>query len=269
MNDAAGSLAVEDLGAGAPTADIPAVETLDPQTLALLRRHNLLRGLVKQQVIAEAIQAVALSAEERQQASIRFHNAIDPAQVAASMARTHGWGPEDLSWQVELEPRIRRFSQERFGAKGEARFLRRKAQLDRVVYSLLRLQDGPLARELYFQLSSGEVDFAQLAWKYSGGPEKLTSGVVGPRPLSDAHPDLVERLRTAQPGQVIEPFAVASWWLVVRLDHHLPASYDAAMAERMASEAFQEWADEETTARMARLQATGEADRTGAAASQG
>ena len=90
--------------------------------------------------------------------------------------------------------------QERFAAKAEARFLERKNELDQVVYSLLRLENSFLARELYLQIESGESNFADLAKRYAEGPERNTNGIVGPVSLTQAHPVLVEKLRVAQPG---------------------------------------------------------------------
>ncbi len=67
-----------------------------------------------------------------------------------------------------------------FAAKAEARFLERKNELDQVVYSLLRLENSFLARELYLQIESGESNFADLAKRYAEGPERNTNGIVGP-----------------------------------------------------------------------------------------
>ena len=77
---------------------------------------------------------------------------------------------------------------ERFAAKAEARFLERKNELDQVVYSLLRLENSFLARELYLQIESGESNFADLAKRYAEGPERNTNGIVGPVSLTQAHP---------------------------------------------------------------------------------
>ena len=114
--------------------------------------------------------------------------------------------------------RRRSFMRDRFAPKAEARFLERKNELDQVVYSLLRLENSFLARELYLQIESGESNFADLAKRYAEGPERNTNGIVGPVSLTQAHPILVEKLRVAQPGVLLEPFRISDWWLVVRLE---------------------------------------------------
>ena len=110
-----------------------------------------------------------------------------------------------------------------------------------MVYSLLRLQDEGLAQELYLQLQDGEASFAELAARYAEGPERATRGVVGPVPLTQSHPLLVERLRTAPAGVVQEPFAVDRWWLLFRLESFTPAVFDDAMAQQMSRELFDQW----------------------------
>ena len=104
---------------------------------------------------------------------------------------------------------------------------------------------------------AGEANFADLAAEFSEGPEKQTNGMVGPVPLTQAHPALAERLRTTSPGVLMQPFQIAEWWLVARLETYTPASFDEATAGRMAAELFDQWAREETNRRMIALSATG------------
>ena len=103
-----------------------------------------------------------------------------------------------------------------FAVKAEARFLERKNELDQVVYSLLQSGEPLSRQELYLQIESGESNFADLAKRYAEGPERNTNGIVGPVPLTQAHPSLVEKLRVSQPGVLLEPFRISDWWLVVR-----------------------------------------------------
>ena len=109
-----------------------------------------------------------------------------------------------------LLPLLRaRHSRQAFGHLAETTFLRQKGRLDQVVYSLIRVSDRHLALELYHRLAAGEASFADLAYQFAEGPERQSWGLVGPKPLSQAHPVLAERLRTAQPGVVQLPIPAA------------------------------------------------------------
>ncbi|NBV29272.1 hypothetical protein EBS02_09715 [bacterium] len=66
---------------------------------------------------------------------------------------------EEAIWQFTLPQRVRKYSQEQYGPKAEARFLDRKADLDAVVYSLLRVKDPGLASELFLRIA-GAIQIA-------------------------------------------------------------------------------------------------------------
>lgn len=208
--------------------------------------------------MAEALAAETLEPSVAEEARLRFRQqrGLDSEETLAAFKARQGLRDEDLLWQMELPARLRQHAHAQYGHKAEARFLSRKSQLDRVVYSLLRVRDGLLARELYFRIGAGEASFADLAARFAEGPEKATNGIVGPVPLTQAHPLLAEKLRIATPGVLMEPFPLAEWWLVVRLERYTPAVFDDAMAEQMASELFDEWVQQETARRLPAIAST-------------
>jgi len=215
-----------------------ALTALDSQAIELLKRHNLWQQLVRAEVVAAAVGEEPLSDEDRDQAlaqQLQRSGHPDLASLEAQLLE-QGINPEHWRWQV-----------------AEARFLARKEQLDRVVSSLLRVKDPFLARELYLQISGGEAHFADLAAQWAEGPERGTKGIVGPVPLTQAHPALAERLRTTKPGQLMEPFQIADWWLVARLERYEPARFDDAIAQQMTQELFQEWVQEEIAGKIGRM----------------
>ena len=79
---------------------------------------------------------------------------------------------------------------------------------------------------------------------------KHTKGIVGPVPMSQAHPTVAELLRTTKPGVLHGPMLVGDWWIVLRLETYTPASFDEAMAERLSRELFDQWANGELARRM-------------------
>lgn len=207
--------------------------------------------------MAEVVAGVQLTAEEKQQAleqfarnhQLRTEQDLEAYRVAQLLT------PAGFDEQIQLPFRLEKYCNAAFRAKAEARFLDRKTQLDRVVYSLLRLQDAGLARELYLRIEEGEANFADLAAVYAEGPEKATRGIVGPVPLTQAHPLLADRLRTATPGVVMEPFRIEAWWLVVRLEALTPATFDDDTALQMTQELFDRWLNEQVEREIASLRA--------------
>jgi parvulin-like peptidyl-prolyl isomerase len=239
--------------------DVVAAETGEDgaalEHLLELARFGLLRPYLRQQLIAQALSGETLDEEGRQQALQVFAQEHDlrNGEDFEAFRREQLLTPEGLTEQIERPLRLALHCERHFRAKAEARFLDRKTQLDRVVYSLLRLTDPGLARELYLRIDEGEANFADLAASYAEGPEKTTRGIVGPVPLTQAHPVLADRLRTATPGDLLEPFRIESWWLVVRLESLTPASFDEDTARQMSQELFQQWLLEQEERRMAHL----------------
>ena len=233
----------------------PSLQNLSPDALALLRRHNLLKALIRADITAKALESIALPQDECEQlwSAYLTQQKIEDDVALNGHLQELGMTAKDLHWQLELPQRTLRYSQEHFQHKAEARFLARKEQLDRVVYSLLRVNDGFLARELYLRIAGREANFADLAAEHSQGPEAKTKGIVGPVPMRQAHPALSERLRTSQPGQLLEPFQIDQWWLVARLERYEAARFDEATSEQMTTELFQEWIQEEMLCKMAQL----------------
>jgi parvulin-like peptidyl-prolyl isomerase len=230
----------------------PVREAIPAALWQQLARHQLLLPLLRQSVIAEAVASVALSDEERSEAQQAWaqQQGIRSAEELQVHLQRHGLSEADAVWQAELPLRLAHHCQEHFAHRAEQRFLARKQQLDQVIYSLLRVEDAALARELYLRIAEGEADFAELAATYAKGPERSTRGVVGPVPLLQAHPLLAERLRTSRPGQLQPPLQIEQWWLVVRLESLRPASFDEAMQQRMTRELFEEWVEEEVRGRV-------------------
>ena len=222
----------------------------------LLRKYNLLKPLVEQMITSEAIAGVEVSAEALEKAKLElldqrgFETMEQWSEMLADLGRTD----EEVIDRLERVIRRQEYIRERFAPKAEARFLERKNELDQVVYSLLRLANNFLARELYLQIESGESNFADLAKRYAEGPERNTNGIVGPVSMTQAHPVLVEKLRVAQPGVLLEPFRIADWWLVVRLERYSPATFTPEVSDRMCREMFDAWIEEETATTLLRLE---------------
>ncbi len=230
----------------------PAVQAsltaLGADTIDLLRRSDLLQPLVRRQLIEQATAASAPPEELMQKAMINHcqqehlknENALNSWLEERCLSR------DELLHQLSLPVKLSKLALDSFGIQAEARFLQRKESLDQVTYSLLRVQDSGIAHELYLQLEAGEAEFESLASDHSEGPEKSSSGRVGPGSLMRAHPKLRHRLRTATPGVVLEPILIEKWWVVTRLEERHEASFDAAMNQRMATELLQEWLNNET-----------------------
>ena len=142
--------------------------------------------------------------------------------------------------------RLKKYYSENFSNKSEARFLERKTQLDIVIYSLIRVSNSNLCRELYLKIYEKEVDFGEVASEYSEGIEKKTRGIVGPVPLEKTHPFLAEHLRTSKIGELSQPIRLNNYSLITRVESYDPAQLDSYMKDKMCEELFELWLNEKS-----------------------
>ena len=228
---------------------------IGPSGRALLDQFNLLKPLVEQMVAGEALVDVVISADQLEKARLHLlhQRGFDVIDQWGELLEELGCSDDEVIERLSHSIRRRSFIRERYEVKAETRFLERKNELDQVVYSLLRLENRFLAQELYLQIEAGESNFADLAKCYAEGPERNTNGVVGPVSLTQAHPTLVEKLRVAQPGVLMEPFRISNWWLVVRLERYAPATFTDEVCEQMCEEMFNAWINEETATILSQL----------------
>ena len=209
----------------------------------LIRRSNSTQALVQRQIEEEILSLVALPearlAELDQQ--WRSEQGLTDDDAVTDWLAERGWQPDDLTLHLARPEALRRFGEQRFGPGLEEEFLRRKNELDQVFYSLLRVKEQGLGRELWIQLSEGEISFAEAASRYSDGPEASTKGVIGPIAMGTLQPELAERLRSLQPGELRPPEALGPWWLLLRLEHYTPARFDAGMRQRLLDDQLTSW----------------------------
>ena len=227
--------------------------------LAELRRYNLLIPLLQRRIIEEAVGSEQPASEDLEKARAQFfeQNKLNDAETVQGFLKQQGWSEDDLDWQIAQPLRIQAHCRSHYRHKAEAHFLSRKNQLDRVVYSLLRCKDLFLAQELYLRIDAGEANFGDLASQFAEGPERNTKGIIGPVPMTQAHPTIAETLRTAKPGVLMHPMRIGDMWVVIRLESYTPATFDDAMAEQLSRELFDQWVNEEAARKIKSLQGLG------------
>jgi len=148
-----------------------------------------------------------------------------------------GWTETDLDLHLRRPEALLRFARQRFGPGLEERFLEAQGARDEVIYSLLRVRDPGLARELWIRLEEGEVAFAEAAQQFSEGPEAHRKGVIGPMQIGMLQPpELAQWLRSLRPGEISSPRLIGEWQVLVRLEKLTPARFDAAMREKLLQE---------------------------------
>jgi parvulin-like peptidyl-prolyl isomerase len=217
------------------------------ELVPLLVRYQLLPGMLRELAIDRAIVAVECSETE---GALAIQQTYERYQLTSN-EQVQQWLDLQGLTRDQLEDiairkfKIEQFKQEMWGNKLEAYFLKRKGQLDRAIYSLIRTEDIGIAQEVYFRMIDGEQTFEDIARQYSQGAEAQTGGLIGPVELSTPHPAIAQLIATQSPGKICQPIKLDQWYVIVRPEQIIPSQLDEPMRQRMIDELFQTWLQEE------------------------
>ena len=218
-------------------------QTISAETVfSLLAGYQMLPQLVQEIIIDRAIAPIDYTSAEQNLCRQQFyeHNQLTTENLHTWLQQ-QGMTPEQLDNLVIRKLKVEKFKQLSWGTQIESYFLKRKRQLDRVVYSILQTQDAGIAQELFFRLQEDEQSFSHLAQQYSRGPEAQTGGLIGPIEMHTLHPAIAKILWVSQPGQLNPPTYIEDWLVIVRLEKFIPAQLNDSMRQRLLNELFSLW----------------------------
>lgn len=209
----------------------------------LLNQYGILPQFVREIMIDCAIAEIAIAEDEALAAYKKFYqqHQLNSEEDLQAWLKARAMSRDQLEYIATRGLKLAKFQENTWGNKLESYFLGRKQQLDRVVYSLIRVKDPYLAQELYFRVHEGEQSFSEIAREYSEGPEAETGGLLGPVDLGVPHPALAKMLLRSKPGELLAPTRLGDWVVVVRLEKYLPAQLDEVMRQRLLNELFDQW----------------------------
>lgn len=213
----------------------------------LLAGFQMLPQLCRLLVIERAIAPFELTPSEKECVIEQFYqnNQLTTLEAREKALKHYSMSLEQLEAVAMRELKIEKLKQATWGTKLESYFLQCKSQLDKVIYSLIRISDTEVAQELYFRIKAGEQTFAECASVYSQGAEAQTQGMLGPVPISQPHPAIAQKLTISQAGQLWPPMRLDEWFVIVRLEKLIPAQLDDAMRSTLLNHLFETWLTEE------------------------
>ena len=202
--------------------------------LADLARHDLLDSFVKARAEAIFVSNYKLNAGDGARLSDDLalrclqeeFSLTTPDQFAAWRQSRGLTSEESLLSYAHYNCKRNDVINELLSKGGETLFLRYKDRLDRVLYSLIRVESEDLAYSLYYSIEAGDLEFGAAASAHSVGPESKTQGLIGPVDLTTPHPEIAARLRTAEPRYLFAPFSADQWHVMIRLEYRFDSEYD-------------------------------------------
>ena len=208
----------------------------------LLEQEGILKRLAREAALAAMVSGVVFTPEET------------PAVIAQLWQGVQTEPPTDLhgDWlalvpseqQQQLRQRWRELRLQKcmdvlYSHRIDSYFLERRAELERVVYGMIRVRNQGAAEELYLRLIDDAVDFSTLASAYSLGDERYTHGLVGPMPIGQPHPSIRQALTPLAVGEIAAPLRIDDWVLILRMEHREPARLTEATRQQLTTELFE------------------------------
>ena len=162
----------------------------DADALSLVRRMDLVPKLLRRHLEEQITALVPLEDDWLEESRSSF---LD-GRLLDECLQERGWSNADLDLHLRRPEALRRFAHQRFAPGLEDRFLASKGSRDLVIYSLLRVRNYDLARELWIRLEEDETTFAEAAREFGEGPEADRQGVIGPIPIGSLQPAMLQEI---------------------------------------------------------------------------
>ena len=205
-----------------------------------------MEGLVDREVTRDRLIDKSLTLlEEEKQAALRVYIRHLGISSERELSR---WMESEFLEKEQLHKRSERFfiwlktCEKRFRNQALSLFLKRKAKLDRVVYSLHWVNEEALAHELFIRLKEQECSFEQLFCSLPDDrDEGLPSGKHGPVALEMLPEALANILRVSSPGQVWPPREAEGGWVILQLEELQPAVFNQDLRQQFALELGDRW----------------------------
>jgi parvulin-like peptidyl-prolyl isomerase len=213
------------------------------RVLQQLYDAQLLPQLLREMVIDELIDQVA--------GAYQIDLTPTPAEFEKLSTQVAGITPFQGMNETQIEAITRRtlnlhkFKQAGWGHKVSSYYQTIQHHLYRVSYSILQVEDGSLAQELFFRIQSGEQSFAELAVQYSQADSAKRGGTIGPILSREIPTELGQILQKLSPGELSPLFRLDNCYGFIRLNDVIAPKLDENMHQVLLDELFESWIQEQ------------------------
>ena len=113
-------------------------------------------------------------------------------------------------------------------------YIKQRNKYEVATYYLLRFKDKSIALDCYFRIQCKEQTISEIYDNYSIKVDSQSGPKVGPLLISKAHPDLGNKLRNMNPGELSEPFVINNIWLITELKEKSLMKFDDQFKSNIA-----------------------------------
>ena len=148
-----------------------------------------------------------------------------------------------LRAKLRVKPASAKWSRAQWEHRLESLYLQSKDKLDRASCRVARINNKPLASELYFRVKANETSFEEVARTFGEGPERHEGGLIPLRPLGSMPFGLAPVLERLEPGQISQPMRLGKGFCLVELIELQISQLDEGTGEALLAEQLRLWID--------------------------
>ena len=207
-----------------------------------------IEGAIKRELILDKLIAnedtPVLSEEEIIQSFLKNESIYTQEELAKWM-RNQNMDKKSLLIRAVRHSKWSKVCEKKYRNQAATRFLKDKAKLDQVSYSMIWIEDEALANEVFVRIKEGECSVDEAILMSTNPPQGLKIGRVGPVELRKLPDALAELLRVSQPKQVWPPIKIESGWAIIKNEKLWPAVFNKEEKRKIILDIGEQWISEE------------------------
>ena len=176
------------------------------------------------------------------------NNSINTQEELARWMLKENLDKSSLLARAQRHAKWIRICEKKYKNQAATIFLKNKAKLDKVSYSMIWIEDEALANEVFVRIKEGECSIDDAILMSTNPPQGLAIGRIGPVKLLELPDALAELLRISQPKQLWPPIKVEQGWAIVKNEKLWPAVFNKEEKSKLLIELGEQWIAEEIKA---------------------
>ena len=207
-----------------------------------------IEGSIKREIIIDRLidkeKEVEASEEELIQLYLK-NNSINTQEELARWMLKQNLDKSSLLARAQRHAKWITICEKKYKNQAATIFLKNKAKLDKVSYSMIWIEDEALANEVFVRIKEGECSIDDAILMSTNPPQGLAIGRVGPVKLLELPDALAELLRISQPKQLWPPIKVEQGWAIVKNEKLWPAVFNKEEKSKLLIELGEKWIAEQ------------------------
>ena len=207
-----------------------------------------IEGSIKREIIIDRLIDEEKESETPEEELIQLYlknNSINTQEELARWMLKENLDKSSLLVRAQRHAKWITICEKKYKNQAATIFLKNKAKLDKVSYSMIWIEDEALANEVFVRIKEGECSIDDAILMSTNPPQGLAIGRIGPVKLLELPDALAELLRISQPKQLWPPIKVEQGWAIVKNEKLWPAVFNKEEKSKLLIELGEQWIAEE------------------------